>query len=71
MIGARLLEVGFAEFRLLVERPPATPQAALRVAAEQFAFADECACAGQVGLTEVRTIASCLVNTPIWGFWWD
>lgn len=69
--GARLLEVGFDEFRLLVDRPPRTLQAAQRIAAEQFAFADECACAGQVGLTEVGTIPPCLVGTSIWGFWWD
>jgi hypothetical protein len=69
--GARLLEVGFADFKLLVDRPPRTLQAAQRIAAEQFAFADECACAGQVGLTEVGTIAPCLVSAPVWGFWWD
>ncbi len=41
--GARLLNVGpGAEIRLLVQRPPATRQAAQRVAAEHYAFADEC-----------------------------
>jgi len=69
--GARLLEVGFAEVRLLVERPPRTYQAAQRLAAEQFAFCDECTLRGQVGLTEVGEITAGLVNTPIWGFWWD
>ncbi|HEX4093397.1 MAG TPA: DUF4253 domain-containing protein [Trebonia sp.] len=38
--GARLLEVGFAQIRLLVERPPHNHQAALALAAEQFAFCD-------------------------------
>jgi hypothetical protein len=69
--GARLLEVGLGEFKLLVERPPRTRQAALRIAAEQWAFADECACADQEGLTEVGSIAACLENTSIWGFWLD
>jgi hypothetical protein len=69
--GARLLEVGRDEFRLLVERPPHALQAAQRIAAEQYAFADECSAGGKIGLTEVGTIAPCLVNAPIWGLWWD
>jgi Domain of unknown function (DUF4253) len=69
--GARLLEVGFAEIRLLVERPPRTDEAAQRLAAEQFAFCNECTLAGQVGLSDVSSITESLVNTPIWGFWWD
>jgi hypothetical protein len=69
--GARLLDVGFAEIRLLVERPPRTGEAAQRLAAEQFVFCDECTLAGQVGLSDVSSIAARLVNTPLWGFWWD
>jgi hypothetical protein len=69
--GARLLDVGFAEIRLLVERPPRSYEAALPLAAEQFAFCDECTLAGQVGLRKVSGVAAGLVNTPIWGFWWD
>ena len=69
--GARLLEVGFAEIRLLVERPPRSFEAAQRLAAEQFAFCDECTLGGKVGLSEVSTITAGLVNAPIWGFWWD
>lgn len=69
--GARLLEVGFAEIRLLVERPPRSHEAAQRLAAEHFAFCDECTLGNQVGLNEVSLITAGLVNTPIWGFWWD
>jgi hypothetical protein len=69
--GARLLDIGFAEIRLLVERPPCTDEAAQRLAAEQLVFCNECTLAGQVGLSDVSSIASSLVNTPIWGFWWD
>ena len=69
--GARLLDVGFAEIRLLVERPPATYEAAQRLAAEQFVFCNECKLAGKVGLSDVGSITASLVNTPIWGFWWD
>jgi Domain of unknown function (DUF4253) len=66
--GARLLEVGFAEIRLLATRPPRTLADAQRLAAEQFAFCDECA--GQ-GLHDVPSISEHLLNSPIWTFWWD
>jgi hypothetical protein len=69
--GARLLDVGFAEIRLLVERPPRTGEAAQRLAAEQFVFCNECTLAGQAGLSDVGSITAGLVNTPVWGFWWD
>lgn len=66
--GARLLQVGFAEIRLLVERPPRDVQSAERVAAEHYAFCDEC---GGKGLTTISEISINLVNAPIWTFWWD
>jgi hypothetical protein len=66
--GARLLRVGFAEIQLLAQRPPRTRQAAQLLAAEQFAFCDECA--GQ-GLADVGSITDHLLQSPIWTFWWD
>jgi hypothetical protein len=66
--GARLLEVGFADIRLMVTRPPANLQDAERIAAEHFAFSDE---AGGMGLRGVTDIAPALVNNPFWDFWWD
>ena len=66
--GARLIDVGFAEIRLLVECPPRTLEAATRIAAEHYVLCDECA--GE-GLTDIRRIAASLVNAPIWAFWWD
>jgi uncharacterized protein DUF4253 len=66
--GARLLEVGFAEFRLLAGRPPHSLEHAQRIAAEHFAFCDECA--GQ-GLHDIPGITASLMQTPIWTFWWD
>ena len=66
--GARLLDVGFAEIRLLVERPPRSLEAAQRIAAEHCAFCDEC---GGQGLRDVSSIAASLVNAPIWTFCWD
>jgi hypothetical protein len=66
--GARLLQVGWAEIRLIVERPPRTLPEARAVAAEHFAFADEC---GGQGLSTVPAIAPSLINAPFWSFWWD
>ena len=67
--GARLLAVGpGAQIRLLVERPPRTAEAAQAIAAEHFAFCDECA--GQ-GLRDIPGITASLVDAPTWTFWWD
>jgi hypothetical protein len=67
--GARLLEIGpGAEIRLLVERPPRSEKAAERVAAEHFAFCDEC---GGKGLKNVSEITPSLIDAPMWSFWWD
>jgi len=66
--GARLLEVGFAQISLLAGRPPRSTGHAQRIAAEHFAFCDECA--GQ-GLSDIPHITASLMQTPIWTFWWD
>jgi hypothetical protein len=65
--GARLIDVGFADLRLFVERPPRTREAALRLAAEQVHLADDCI----DGCRNVRRIAARLLNSPVWTFWWD
>jgi hypothetical protein len=65
--GARLLEVGFADIRLLVSRPPCTLEAALPIAAEQAAFSEE----AHSGLRSVDEIARAIVGNPFWDFWWD
>jgi Domain of unknown function (DUF4253) len=66
--GAKLLQVGWAEIRLIVERPPRTRPEALAVAAEHVAFADEC---GGRGRTAVGAIATSLIDAPFWSLWWD
>ena len=67
--GARLLRIGpGAEIQLLVERPPRSLQSAQRIAAEHFAFCDEC---GGQGLRQVGEIAASLLGAPTWTFWWD
>jgi len=65
--GARLLEVGFDDIRLLVSRPPQTLEAAQPIAAEHFAFSDD----AHKGLRGVGWIARAMVNNPFWDFWWD
>ena len=65
--GARLIDVGFADLRLLVERPPRTLLEAQRIAAEQVVLADECLAAAR----EIPDLAGLLVDAPIWTFWWD
>jgi hypothetical protein len=70
--GARMLEIGLAEFKVLADRPPRTLIQAQRLAAEHVAFADECFYgADETAQNEVGAIAERLVNQPIWGFWWD
>ena len=65
--GACLIDVGSAEIRLLVERPPRTLAAAQRIAAEHYVLADR---SGE-GPQAVSRIAASLVNAPIWALWWD
>lgn len=69
--GARLFAVDRITIRLLVARPPQDRATALRIAAEQWAFAYECWPGKQVGLNYVDDIATHLMNEPTWGFYWD
>jgi hypothetical protein len=67
--GARPLRMGSDSIlRVLVERPPSTLDAATRVAAEHFAFADQ---SGDGSAHTVRDLAERLVGEPVWQFWWD
>ena len=67
--GARPLRIGSDSIlRVLVERPPGTLEAAAGVAAEHFAFADQCA---DGSAYTVRDLAELLVGEPVWQFWWD
>jgi Domain of unknown function (DUF4253) len=65
--GARVLEVGFADLSLLAFRPPRIAEEAQRIAAEHWAFADECG----TGLTDIPAITAQLLRSPVWRFWWD
>lgn len=66
--GARPLRIGSdAILRALVERPPRTLEAATRLAAEHWAFADEY---GEFA-GSISELAARLVANPVWHFWWD
>lgn len=55
--GARLIDVGYADLRLLVDRPPRTLEAAQRIAAEQVFLADDCINEGSAGYRRERRYA--------------
>jgi hypothetical protein len=69
--GTRLLRIGMHEFTVLAGRLPRTVESAQKLAAEHWAFADECTCGNDDGPVSVSDLASRVVTTPIWGFWWD
>jgi hypothetical protein len=66
--GASLLHVGFDLVDLLVERPVTSPDAALAVAAEHYAFCPDNV--GQ-GAGSIREYAAGLAGAARWSFWWD
>jgi hypothetical protein len=67
--GARLLRLGAdAILQVVAERPPRTTQAAIALAAEHYAFADE---TGGIPADSVEAIAARLIDAAVWTFWWD
>jgi Domain of unknown function (DUF4253) len=71
--GAVLIEVGFAHIRLLTRRPPRTRPDAQAVAAELWSFCDEFWPIDKPGTAvhEVETIATHILDIPIWSLWLD
>jgi len=71
--GAVLVEVGFAHIRLLARRPPRTLEDAQAVAAELWSFCDEFWPADKPGtaVSDVGSIARCILDIPIWSLWLD
>jgi hypothetical protein len=66
--GARVVGVGFSTLLLSVAAPPTTPEAALAVAAEHFAF-----CPDNIwqGVSPLSAYAERLLGDHSWTFWWD
>ena len=52
----------------VVDRPPRTKEAAMTLAAEQWAFCDDIV---SQGTGSVRRLAMELYRSPQWFFWWD
>jgi hypothetical protein len=71
--GAVLCEVGFANVRLLVTRPPRSRRAAELVAAEIRGMCDEFWPIERPGtaLCSIGEIADYVMDVPFWGLWWD
>ncbi|MCW2936059.1 MAG: hypothetical protein JWM19_7021 [Actinomycetia bacterium] len=71
--GAVVFEVGFADVRVLVTRPPRTRRAADLVAAEICTMCNEFWPIERPGtaLNTVQEIADYVKDAPFWGFWWD
>ncbi|MGW2400786.1 DUF4253 domain-containing protein [Kitasatospora sp. NPDC001664] len=67
--GARLVSADASELVVSVAAPPPTEQAALRVAAEHFAFCPDNLWQGSEGT--LPRYAATLVNSRTWTFWWD
>jgi Domain of unknown function (DUF4253) len=71
--GAVLMEIGFAHYRLLVQRPPRTLAAAQAVAAEIWAVSDEFWPIERPGtaVRDVPEIAELITGAPFWALWLD
>jgi hypothetical protein len=71
--GAVLMEIGFAHYRVLVQRPPRTLAQAQPVAAEIWAVSDEFWPIERPGtsLTGVTEIAEYIIGAPFWALWLD
>lgn len=53
---------------MTVARPPASREAALELAKEQFLY---CADIVDQGAESIEALAAGLLNAPVWFFWWD
>ncbi|WP_416902450.1 DUF4253 domain-containing protein [Micromonospora echinospora] len=66
--GARVIGLGFDTLHLSVAAPPTSPEHALRVAAEHFAF---CPDNIRQGSGTLAAYAEQIRGMNCWAFWWD
>ncbi|GAA4575223.1 DUF4253 domain-containing protein [Planotetraspora kaengkrachanensis] len=66
--GARVVGLGFNTLDLSIAAPPATPEHALRVAAEHWTFCPDTLLQGPGTLVDY---AHEIVGQNAWSFWWD
>lgn|SRR5215469_6698830 len=71
--GMVLVEVGFANIRILARRPPRTLPHTQAVAAELWPMCDEFWPIDRPGwaFREIGSIAECILDIPIWSLWLD
>lgn len=66
--GAEPIIVTRDVLELRVVRPPLSPEAALELAQQQFAYCDDIV---YQGTGTLEALAGTLVGTPTWYFWWN
>lgn len=66
--GAKVACVTSDVIEFTVERPPATKEQALSLAEEQFVY---CSDILFQGVETIENLASILMNSKVWYFWWD
>ena len=66
--GAEVVGITHDTVELRVARPPQDPVAALRLAAEHYAY---CSDIVEQGVESIEGLAAVLLGAPVWFFWWD
>jgi hypothetical protein len=66
--GAELVAATSGQMELSVQHPPATYEAALALAGEQYVYCPDLV-EQEVG--SLTALATLLVGSPVWRFWWD
>jgi hypothetical protein len=66
--GAHIVGVSHDVIEAIVERPPATQEAAMQLAWEQYWY---CSDVVEQGTQTVANLAGGLLNGKTWYFWWD
>lgn len=65
---AEIISIGRASLEMLVGKPPATRDAALKLAVEQYVY---CRDSVEQGAGTIQGLAAELLNGRVWHFWWD
>jgi hypothetical protein len=68
--GARVTTVAGASIEFFVERPPTDRAAARTLAIEQTAYCSDLLFGG-LNTASIGQLTSCLIDCPVWSFWWD
>jgi hypothetical protein len=66
--GARVACIADDVIEMIVTRPPATREAALALAKEQYIYCPDIV---DQGTETIEALAAALLNARVWYFWWD